>query len=329
MNSTNAKKLFLILGIIVFLSGALMVISHKKYGGEIILVGIVILWLRIIPPILRSIIFSSDENKFTNYPNIAQSFGITGILILGMILLSPVNFVLNGIIGKEASMLICYLLGVGIPLSIVYSIRKSKTNISSFNVALENKRIISYLIIVSIVVAFGIACPIISSIPVPEIIKKILLEMGSQTGILAFILIVIAAPVMEELIFRGIILDGLLKTYYPLKSILISSLLFGISHLNPWQFVSALFIGFFSGWVYYKTRSLLPSIIIHASVNLSAFSARFIFDADSSMDKSLLEMYGGLTNLILAISGSIIIASICIYFLIKEFDKEIYIVSKI
>jgi uncharacterized protein len=332
MNSTNAKKLFLILGITVFLSGVPMTIYHIKYGAETLLIGIVILGLRLIPPILRNIfrdLFSdTNDNQITNYPNISQSFGITGIVILGMLLLGPV-IELKEIIGKEASMLIYYLLAIGIPLLIVYSIRKNKTNISSFNVTLENKRIIPYLIIGSIVLLLGVASPIISSIPVPESIKKILLEFGSQKGILAFILMVIAAPVMEELIFRGIILDGLLKNYSPLKSILISSLLFGIVHLNPWQFVTALIIGIFSGWVYYKTRSLIPSIIIHASVNLSGFSMRFILDFDSSMDKSLLELYGGLTNLILIISGSIIIASICIYFLIKEFKRVCYTVSKI
>ena len=320
MNLTNAKKLFLILGITVFLLGSLMTISHIKYGLGIILVGIVLLVLMLISKVYSNII-STNENEITNYPNISQSFGITGIVISGILLLSPVNFVLNGMIGKEASMFIYYLLAIGIPLSIVYSIRKSKTNISSFNVTFENKRIIPYIIIGSVVLSFGIASPIVSSIPVPESIKKVLLEMGSQTGILAFILMVIAAPVMEELIFRGIILDGLLKNYSPLKSILISSLLFGISHLNPWQFVSALFIGIFSGWVYYKTRSLLPSIIIHAAVNLIGYLMKFILSVDSFKDESVLEMYGGLTNLILAILGSIIIASFCVYFLIKEFNK--------
>ena len=328
MNSINVKKLFLISGIIIFLSGAFMTISHKRYGDEIIIVGIGLLVLMLISQIYSNVINSTNDIQITDYPNIAQSFGITGIVILGILLLSPVNFVLNKLISREASMLIYYLLAIGIPLGIVYSIRMSKTNIHSFNVALENKRIIPYLIICSVVLLFGIASPIGGSIPMPESIKKAFLEFGSHKGIYAFILMVVVGPVMEELIFRGIILDGLLKNYAPLKSILISSLLFGIVHLNPWQFVTALIIGIFSGWVYYKTRSLLASIIIHASVNLSGFLLRIILDVNSFMDKSVIESYGGLTNLILIISGSVIIASICIYFLIKEFDKVRYNVAK-
>jgi uncharacterized protein len=261
------------------------------------------------------------ESKIKIYPNVAESFGITGIVILGMLLFSPVNLVLNKLIGNEASMLIYYLLAIGIPFWIVYSIKKSKTNYLSFNLTIENKRIIPLIIIGTIALLFGIISPIGNLIPMPESIKKAFMDFGSQTGIFAFFLMVIAAPILEELIFRGIILDGLLKKYSSTKSILISSLLFGLVHLNPWQFVTGLIIGIFSGWVYYRTRSLSYSIIIHASANLSGFIMRYFIDFDSFMDDTLVEMYGGLSNLIIAIIGSIIIVAVCVYFLRKEFSK--------
>jgi membrane protease YdiL (CAAX protease family) len=261
------------------------------------------------------------ESKIKIYPNVAESFGITGIVILGMLLFSPVHLVLNKLIGNEASMLIYYLLAIGIPFWIVYSIKKSKTNYLSFNLTIENKRIIPLIIIGTIALLFGIISPIGNLIPMPESIKKAFMDFGSQTGIFAFFLMVIAAPILEELIFRGIILDGLLKKYSSTKSILISSLLFGLVHLNPWQFVTGLIIGIFSGWVYYRTRSLSYSIIIHASANLSGFIMRYFIDFDSFMDDTLVEMYGGLSNLIIAIIGSIIIVAVCVYFLRKEFSK--------
>lgn len=257
-----------------------------------------------------------------NYPNIAQSFGITGIVILGMLLFIPVNLVLNKLIGKDASMLIYYILAIGIPFWIVYLIRKKKTGDNSFNLTIENKRIIPLVIVGTIALLFGIISPLGDLIPMSENIKKAFMDLADQTGPFAFILMVIAAPIFEELIFRGIILDGLLRKYSPIKSILISSLLFGLVHLNPWQFVTGFIIGIFSGWVYYRTKSLSLSIIIHASANLSAYLLRYVIDVESSKDKSLLQMYGGLTNLILAIVGSIIIISLCIYFLQKEFNKQ-------
>lgn len=256
-----------------------------------------------------------------SYPDIAQSFGITGIVILGMLFLSPVNLVLNDLIGKEASILIYYLLAIGIPCWIVHTIRKNKTNKSSYNLTLQNNRIIPFVILGAIALLFGVASPIASLIPMSDSIKKAFMNFGGQTGVFAFILMVIAAPALEELIFRGIILDGLLKKYSPIKSILISSILFGLVHLNPWQFVTGLVIGIFSGWIYYKTKSLLPSIIIHAAANLSGFITRFFIDSDELMDMSMLKMYGGITNFILVTIGSLIVILLSIHFLKREFDS--------
>ncbi|MEE4198668.1 MAG: type II CAAX endopeptidase family protein [Bacteroidales bacterium] len=262
------------------------------------------------------------ENTTKFFPNIAQSFGITGIVILGMIVFSPLNFLLNQIMGTEASMLIYYLLSIGVPFWIIYSIRKGKTGVQSFNLSMKNKQIIPWIVIGAIALLFGIVSPISSLIPMPESIQKMFMDFAGNTGVFSFILMVIAAPVLEELIFRGIILDGLLKKYSPVLSIFISSLLFGLVHLNPWQFVTGLIIGIFSGWIYYKTRSLSYSIIIHAAANLSGFIMRFFIGEDSSVTESALEMYGGLTNLLLVTGGSIVVITICIYFLRIQFNKQ-------
>lgn len=323
MNSTKANKLFLILGIITFLLGFLMTISHIKFGAYLVLFGIVVLCLTLIPMIFRRIIYSSDENQNKNFPNITQSIGITAMnVIMAILIINKVKSGLIEVIGEEASMLICELLIVGIPLGLAYLIRKKLTNNNSFNLRLENKRIIPFIVIGSVVLLFGIADPIGNLIPMPDSFKNAIMDFGSQTGIFAFLLLVIAAPVLEELLFRGIILDGLLKNYSPITAILISSLLFGIAHLNPWSFINGLIIGIFSGWVYFKTRSVLPSIIIHASANLSGFLFRQFVDNNTLMNDSLVKIFGGVTNLIIFIVGSIITLSICIYFLRKEFNRE-------
>ena len=78
----------------------------------------------------------------------------------------------------------------------------------------------------------------------------------------------------------------------------------------------------FSGWVYYRTRSLTFSIIIHAVSNLASILMHYFINPDSLRDNILLGMYGGLTNLILAVVGSILIFVICIYFLKRELNKK-------
>ena len=262
------------------------------------------------------------ENK--HYPNVRQSFGITGIMILASILFTPLNIILSKFIDGETSQFIYYLFAIGITFWIVYSIRKRKTNSVTFNFKIDNKRIIPFVIIGAIALLLGIISPISALIPMPELIKKEFASLGNQTGLSSFLLMVITAPILEELIFRGIMLDGLLKNYSPVKSILISSLLFGLVHLNPWQFVAGLFLGAFIGWIYYKTKSLSFAIIIHATVNSTGYLTRCFYDFDySSMNKTLVESYGGILNLVFAIAGFISIFAISTYYLKKEFKKII------
>ena len=260
----------------------------------------------------------TDINK--NYPNISQSFGIAGIFILGTIILSPITMVLEIFMDKELSMFIYYVLAVGISFGVIFMIRKSKTGDTTFNFKIENKRIIPLVIFATIALLFGINTPLSNLIPMPDMMKRVFFDLFGHNGIFSFLMIVIAAPVLEELIFRGIVLDGLLKNYSPVKSILISSLLFGFVHLNPWQFISAFILGCFIGWIYHKTRSLSFAILIHATNNFIGFLISYSSDY-SSMDETLVESYGGALNLALAITGSILVLIICTYFLNKEFKK--------
>ena len=261
------------------------------------------------------------EKKENYYPNIGQSLGIVGILILSMLLFSPVNLILNDMLGKEISFLVFYLLSTGVPFGIVHLIRNKKTGINKYNFSLSSVKIMVLVSISAIAVQTGITSPIANLIPMPEFAKKMFLELANQNGIFSFIAIVIAAPILEELIFRGIILDGLLKRYSPAKSIIISSVLFGIVHLNPWQFIGTLIIGLFLGWIYYKTKKLTLTIIIHFVNNLIAFMMMLFTDTGTMINKSLTEFYGGFINLILIIAGAITVFIISVFLLRKEFKR--------
>lgn len=257
------------------------------------------------------------------YPNVAQSFGIAGIVIAASLLLIPINFGLREMLGDDAATLSYYVLAMGIAFWIVNTIRARITGEDSFVVAVDNARMIPLIILTTLALLFGIISPLSTLIPMPEVLKEMFRNMASQTSVFAFIMLVVAAPVFEELIFRGIMLEGLLKQYTPLKSIVISSLLFGLVHLNPWQFITGFVIGIFSGWVYYRTRSLMPSIIIHAAANLTAFLVRLLIAGDDSVfDQTVFDMYGGLTNLFAVIVGSIIVIAVCVQLLSKGFEKE-------
>ena len=323
MNLALLKKAITTSGVVVFLLGIFMIVSHINYGFEIFVTGIVLLPTGLLIPVqkIKNINYEEKVQEINSYPTIKQSVGITGMVLLGMLLFFPVNEILEKFTGKEFSSLIGYVISFGIVFTIINTNRKKKTGESSFNLSIENKRIIPFIMIASIVLNAGVAGPLASLIPMSESIIKIMLQLKDQQGIWTFIMMVIAAPILEELIFRGVILDGLLKRYTPLTAILVSSLLFGVAHFNPWQLVTASLLGIFSGWVYYKTRSLAPCIIMHAGVNLFGYLARYFMDVDENMNESLLESIG-VTNFLLLVIGSLILISICIYWLQREFRKE-------
>ncbi|QKG58965.1 CPBP family intramembrane metalloprotease [Hymenobacter sp. BRD128] len=81
------------------------------------------------------------------------------------------------------------------------------------------------------------------------------------------------APVLEEILFRGLLLRGLLRNYSPVVAIGQSALLFGVFHLNPAQSLFALLMGLMLGWLYYRTQSLALCIALHALNNLLSFSS--------------------------------------------------------
>jgi membrane protease YdiL (CAAX protease family) len=101
-------------------------------------------------------------------------------------------------------------------------------------------------------------------------------SMAAQSPV-AMLFSCILAPVLEEMLFRGIILRSFLHQYSRTSAILGSSLLFGIAHLNVYQFVAAFIGGIVLGWLYERTRSLWPCILLHAAGNAFAvYSIAFI-----------------------------------------------------
>ena len=250
----------------------------------------------------------------------------TLLFLVPALLFAPLLFGLDlGDMSFGAQLLISTLMGTGIPCWIVYHIRKKKTNIGSFNFTIENPRIIPLIVLVAIPLNLGIAGPLIELVPMNDffrdMIREMVLEMASDQGLLMFIALVIAAPILEELIFRGIMLDGLLRIYSPTKAVIVSSLLFGLIHLNPAQFVGGALVGGFMGWVYVHTRSVLATILIHAAFNLTAFTESYFIDVEEAIDMSYAEVLGGWTNYVLVVLGSIVVTLGCVFLLDKEFKK--------
>ena len=102
----------------------------------------------------------------------------------------------------------------------------------------------------------------------PEIMETLMQMMKNPIGILSVCLI---GPIAEEVILRGAVERRLLQKHWnPWYAIVISALLFAIIHFNFAQGFTATVIGIFMGWVYYRTRSIWPTVLIHVVNNTAA-----------------------------------------------------------
>lgn len=120
-------------------------------------------------------------------------------------------------------------------------------------------------------------------------------------GILA---VSVLGPILEEMLFRGAVTRELLKHYKPKKAILISGLIFGLFHINPAQVLPAMLIGFVLAWLYWRTKSIVPGIIIHIINNsLSCYLSVAYPNEDS-----LFELIGNA-----AVSFGVLIAAALLY----------------
>ena len=113
---------------------------------------------------------------------------------------------------------------------------------------------------------------VITLLPMPEMFQDIFQIMVEEkrSYLSALFSAVVIAPVGEEIVHRGIILKGLLAHYTQNRAIVWSAVLFGLMHLNPWQFPVIFILGLvFAYWVI-QTESLWPAILGHALHNLIA-----------------------------------------------------------
>jgi membrane protease YdiL (CAAX protease family) len=78
---------------------------------------------------------------------------------------------------------------------------------------------------------------------------------------------IVITPIAEEIFFRGFLLQWM-ATHRPLwLAMLISSLIFGASHIVPPQMISAALMSLLIAWLYWRSASLWPSIVCHAINN--------------------------------------------------------------
>jgi membrane protease YdiL (CAAX protease family) len=109
-------------------------------------------------------------------------------------------------------------------------------------------------------------------VPVPpeiEALLRDLLKISDGTDLVLTVAVaVVLAPLLEEALFRGVILHGLARRRGPRSATLWTAAFFAFFHFyNPWQIVPTFFLGLLLAWVVLTTRSLWASILLHSAFN--------------------------------------------------------------
>ncbi len=88
-------------------------------------------------------------------------------------------------------------------------------------------------------------------------------ELSSNYQLVLMLITLVVVPAfVEELLFRGVILNNLLP-YGKTTAILVSALLFGLMHQNIEQLFYATVAGVVIGWIYLKTESIWVCVLLH------------------------------------------------------------------
>lgn len=110
-------------------------------------------------------------------------------------------------------------------------------------------------------------------------VKQDVAVMGQQVSlgmrVLLALLVVCVAPLVEELIFRGVLLSGLMRRMKTGWAVAISALVFGCVHLPDFKFAwyaipTLVLLGVVLAWLRLHSRSLWPAVTAHAANNLVA-----------------------------------------------------------
>lgn len=109
-----------------------------------------------------------------------------------------------------------------------------------------------------------IVMPLVAQAPSLDLKEVLFSSSSSSTSLLPWFLgSTFIAPIQEEFIFRKVILGNLLKKCSNTEAIIISSLLFGLVHLNLQQFINAFSSAIILGYWYSKTDSFKFCLWLH------------------------------------------------------------------
>lgn len=183
---------------------------------------------------------------------------------------------LQEVIYGEAMLLTAISSFVAIPVLYFFYIRDKKywpvKNFVETTKVPASKYVYVILIGVVISLAFNHLFELVGFEDASEVYSKLEAAIDKSPYIWKFIAIAIAAPLAEELIFRGLMYKRLRRCLSVKTSMIVSAAAFGLTHGNIVQLIYAFSVGMLIAYVYEMYKNLLAPIIFHGCANFAALS---------------------------------------------------------
>lgn len=149
----------------------------------------------------------------------------------------------------------------------------------------------------------------VTGVPIDNPVDTMLKELGLLN---IFINTVIVAPLMEELLFRKLLIDRMIP-YGNKAAVIISGVAFGLYHGNFYQFFYACMIGMVFAYLYCLTGTVWYGITIHGIINfVGGFlsSIMFVYLDEGSL---VVKLYSALMGCFMLAVIIVAIVFICVF----------------
>ena len=263
-----------------------------------------------------------DRKNFHYFTDTESGFGVLLYIVLQFVIIYLARFLISSGVAydKIFSEILSFLIEIVFIACVLIISKTGKKNFfkaTGLNKKISWKLVLSCLII-SLLCLFGLS-------QVSNIFLEVLESLGYHSSassisvetiwdlLIYTFLVAIVPAICEEIMFRGLVLNGLARCgkYF---AIIMSAVLFTLMHGSPDQTIHQFILGVVLGFIVYYTGNLWLTIIIHFMNNFIVLVYNFIYNlaksggTDSAEATSALNPIGKVISFI--ISAAIIVLAV-------------------
>lgn len=245
---------------------AILAGPNRRVGlgvGDILIgFGLVVVGLALLPPVLPMVVAVDAE---TGRPAAGAVGDHLLVVLLGQLFMQvPVVAFLVWRVGRARGMMGLWRTGL-LPRRPI-----REMGVGAMAVLAAMPLVLATMTLTTIVsVWIGLPAPELSHDLLP--VFQVPGQLAAKIGLV--VAVVVVAPLVEEAVYRGLVQSALAESLGPRRrwlAVVIASAVFAVIHLGAvtWHALPALFVlAVILGWLYERTGSLWPSIILHAGFN--------------------------------------------------------------